>query len=65
MRFFSDNAAACHPAVLDALAAANRLDTAYDGDALSKRLDGVFSDLFETQRDVHQRERLTLEPVVH
>jgi threonine aldolase len=48
MRFFSDNAAACHPAVLDALAAANRLDTAYDGDALSQRLDGAFSDLFET-----------------
>jgi threonine aldolase len=48
MRFFSDNAAPCHPAVLDALAAANRLDTAYDGDAWSKRLDGAFSDLFET-----------------
>jgi len=48
MRFFSDNAAACHPAVLDALAAANRLDTAYDGDAFSQRLDGAFSDLFET-----------------
>lgn len=50
MRFFSDNAAAAHPAVIDALAAANRLDTAYDGDAWSKRLDGAFSDLFE--RDV-------------
>ena len=48
MRFFSDNAAACHPAVLDALASANSLDTAYDGDAWSKRLDGAFSDLFET-----------------
>lgn len=48
MRFFSDNAAAAHPAVLDALRAANRLDTAYDGDAWSKRLDGAFSDLFET-----------------
>ncbi|HET9355753.1 MAG TPA: beta-eliminating lyase-related protein [Sphingomicrobium sp.] len=48
MRFFSDNAAACHPAVLDALAAANRLDTAYDGDAWSLALDGAFSDLFET-----------------
>ncbi len=47
MRFFSDNAAACHPAVLDALAEANRLDTAYDGDAWSRRLDGAFSDLFE------------------
>ncbi|QIK96785.1 low specificity L-threonine aldolase [Sphingomonas sp. HDW15A] len=48
MRFFSDNAAPCHPAVLDALASANRLDTAYDGDQWSARLDGAFSDLFET-----------------
>ena len=47
MRFFSDNAAAVHPAVLEALARANQVDTAYDGDALSKSLDGVFSDLFE------------------
>jgi len=49
MRFFSDNAAAAHPRVLEAIAAANRLDTAYDGDEWSQRLDGVFSDLFETQ----------------
>ncbi len=49
MRFFSDNAAAAHPAVLEALRAANTLDTAYDGDAWSKQLDGAFSDLFETQ----------------
>ena len=48
MRFFSDNAAAACPAVLDALAEANRLDTAYDGDEWSLRLDGAFSDLFET-----------------
>ena len=48
MRFFSDNAAAVHPAVLEALAAANHVDTAYDGDALSRKLDGVFSDLFGT-----------------
>jgi threonine aldolase len=46
MRFFSDNAAACCPEVLAAIGAVNRLDTAYDGDALSKRLDGAFSDLF-------------------
>ena len=46
MRFFSDNAAPAHSAVIDALHAANRLDTAYDGDAWSKRLDGAFSDLF-------------------
>lgn len=49
MRFFSDNAAAVHPAVLEALARANRVDTAYDGDSLSKSLDQVFSDLFETR----------------
>jgi threonine aldolase len=49
MRFFSDNAAAACPAVLDALAEANRLDTAYDGDEWSLRLDSAFSDLFETQ----------------
>src|SRR5215210_2293271 len=48
MRFFSDNAAAAHPAVMEAIVAANRLDTAYDGDAWSQRLDGAFSDLFET-----------------
>ncbi|WP_294297084.1 beta-eliminating lyase-related protein [uncultured Sphingomonas sp.] len=48
MRFFSDNAAPVHPAVLDAMAAANVLDTAYDGDRWSQQLDGAFSDLFET-----------------
>src|SRR5215208_1315159 len=49
MRFFSDNAAAAHPRVIEAIAASNRLDTAYDGDQWSKRLDGAFSELFETQ----------------
>lgn len=49
MRFFSDNAAAVCPEVMAALTEANRLDTAYDGDAFSKRLDDVFSDLFETR----------------
>jgi threonine aldolase len=49
MRFFSDNAAAACPEVMAALQAANGLDTAYDGDRWSKRLDGVFSDLFETE----------------
>lgn len=48
MRFFSDNAAHAHPAVLDALARANAVDTAYDGDALSAALDARFSALFET-----------------
>ncbi|MEG3152582.1 beta-eliminating lyase-related protein [Sphingomonas sp. ZT3P38] len=49
MRFFSDNAAPVHPAVLAAMAEANVLDTAYDGDAWSKQLDGLFSNLFETE----------------
>jgi threonine aldolase len=46
MRFFSDNAAPAHPRVIEAIAASNRLDTAYDGDEWSRRLDGAFSDLF-------------------
>ncbi len=46
--FFSDNAAPVHPAVMAAIAAANHTDVAYDGDALSRRLDGAFSDLFGT-----------------
>ena len=49
MRFFSDNAAAAHPAVIDAIARSNRIDTAYDGDEWSQRLDAAFSDLFETE----------------
>jgi threonine aldolase len=49
MRFFSDNAAAACPEVFAALQAANGLDTAYDGDRLSAKLDAAFSDLFETQ----------------
>ena len=49
MRFFSDNAAAAHPKVIEAIIAANRIDTAYDGDAWSQRLDGAFSALFETE----------------
>jgi threonine aldolase len=49
MRFFSDNAAAVHPKVLAAIAGANRVDTAYDGDEWSQRLDGAFSDLFGTE----------------
>lgn len=52
MRFFSDNAATVHPAVMEALAAANHVDTAYDGDALSQSLDAAFSDLFETDCEV-------------
>ena len=49
MRFFSDNAAPAHPKVLQAIADANRLDTAYDGDEWSLRLDGAFSELFGTE----------------
>jgi len=49
MRFFSDNAAPVHPKVMEAIARANRLDTAYDGDEWSRRLDGAFSDVFGTQ----------------
>lgn len=48
MRFFSDNAAAAHPAVIEAIARSNHLDTAYDGDVLSQSLDRAFSELFET-----------------
>ena len=48
MRFFSDNAAPVHPAVMAAMAAANTLDTAYDGDRWSQALDARLSDLFET-----------------
>jgi hypothetical protein len=41
-RFFSDNAAAACPEVMAAIAAANRLDTAYDGDALSRGWTALF-----------------------
>ena len=51
-RFFSDNAATVHPVVMEALAAANHVDTAYDGDALSQSLDAAFSNLFETECEV-------------
>src|SRR3712207_6215829 len=49
MRFFSDNAAPACPEVMEAIARANRLDTAYDGDALSAELNAAFSSLFETE----------------
>ncbi|MEN3972240.1 beta-eliminating lyase-related protein [Sphingomicrobium sp. XHP0235] len=49
MRFFSDNAAPACPAVMQALVDANRLDTAYDGDEWSTRMDAAFSELFETE----------------
>jgi threonine aldolase len=49
MRFFSDNAAATHPKVIEAIERSNRLDTAYDGDEWSARLNAAFSDLFERE----------------
>src|SRR4030095_6265055 len=49
MRFISDNAAAAHPKVIEAIAASNRVDTAYDGDEWTRRLDEAFSELFETE----------------
>jgi threonine aldolase len=52
MRFFSDNAAAAHPAVFQAMTDADRLDTAYDGDAWSGRLDAAFGALFEREVSV-------------
>ena len=49
MRFFSDNASAACPEAVAAIEAANRLDTAYDGDAWSRRLNAAFSELFGTE----------------
>jgi threonine aldolase len=46
MRFLSDNAASVHPKVWDALRAADAVDTPYDGDALSQRLDEAFGRVF-------------------
>ena len=46
MRFFSDNAASVHPHIWEALKAADAADSAYDGDALSARLDAAFSQAF-------------------
>ncbi|MEO0589217.1 MAG: beta-eliminating lyase-related protein [Pseudomonadota bacterium] len=45
-KFLSDNAARVHPAVWDAMRAADNADNPYDGDALSAQLDERFSDLF-------------------
>ena len=47
MQFLSDNAAAVHPAVWDALRAADAPQPPYDGDLLSLALDSAFSALFE------------------
>ena len=45
-QFLSDNAAAVHPRVWEALRAADAPQPPYDNDALSQRLDEVFADLF-------------------
>src|SRR6476659_3729400 len=49
MHFVSDNAAAAHPKVIEAIAESNRLDSPYDEDQWSRRLDAAFSELFETE----------------
>ena len=46
MQFLSDNAAAVHPAIWEALIAADSPDSPYDGDLLSAGLDERFSALF-------------------
>ena len=45
-QFLSDNAASVHPAIWDALRAADASDAPYDGDAHSASLDEKFSALF-------------------
>ena len=40
--FLSDNAAAVHPKIWDAMRAADNPDNPYDGDALSAELDAAF-----------------------
>jgi threonine aldolase len=49
MHFFSDNATPVCPEVMAAIAAADRADHGYDGDAWSALLDDAFSTLFETE----------------
>ncbi|TRD11459.1 low specificity L-threonine aldolase [Erythrobacter insulae] len=44
-KFLSDNAAAVHPKVWEAMRAADEADNPYDGDALSAQLDERFTDL--------------------
>jgi threonine aldolase len=46
MQFLSDNAAAVHPAIWDALRAADAAQLPYDGDALSQALDEAFAAVF-------------------
>ena len=46
MQFLSDNAASVHPALWDAMKAADAPDSPYDGDAVSQRLEAAFSKVF-------------------
>jgi threonine aldolase len=46
VQFLSDNAAPVHPRVWEAMRAADAADTPYDTDALSRRLDDAFGELF-------------------
>lgn len=46
MQFLSDNAAAVHPRLWEAMRAADAPDSPYDNDALSLKLDAAFADLF-------------------
>ncbi|GAA4046444.1 threonine aldolase family protein [Parerythrobacter jejuensis] len=46
MRFLSDNAATVHPQVWQAMRDADVVDTPYDGDAVSSRLDDAFGAVF-------------------
>ena len=52
MQFLSDNAAAVHPQVWQAMRAADEAQPPYDNDALSKGLDERFSDLFGREAHV-------------
>lgn len=51
-QFLSDNAAAVHPRVWQAMRAADEAQAPYDGDALSQALDARFTDLFGRQAHV-------------
>ncbi len=51
-QFLSDNAAAVHPRVWEAMRAADAAQPPYDNDALSQRLDADFSALFGRQASV-------------
>ncbi len=46
MQFLSDNQAAVHPKVWEAMRAADAADTPYDGDVISQSLDQAFGEVF-------------------